>query len=98
MRSRERFSPAQARAARALLGWSVDQVAAASRLEAEAIEIYEAGEAELGEVQLALLGYAFACAGVIAKAGTHLAGEGVRRSAPLVSLSAPASCDRLLLP
>lgn len=77
MRVRERYSPAQCRAARGLLAWCVDELARAARLEAEAVELYEAGEGELAEDELARIGAAFAVAGVIAKPA-DLAGEGVR--------------------
>jgi hypothetical protein len=81
MRDRERFSPAQCRAGRGLLGWSIDELARRARLEPEGVELYEAGEGQLGDGDLAATGEAFALAGVIA-IPQRLAGEGVRFSAP----------------
>lgn len=76
-RDRETFSPAQSRAARGLLGWSAADCIATARLELEALELYEAGEAELGDADLARLGAAYYAAGVIA-VPANFAGEGVR--------------------
>lgn len=77
MRSRERFSPAQCRAARALLGWSLEELARGAGLEVEGLELFEAGEGELGERDLAALGEALCRAHVIALP-EKVAGEGVR--------------------
>lgn len=77
MRDRERFSPAQCRAGRGLLGWPPERLAQAAGLEPEAVELYEAAEGALAESELARLGGAFAEHGVIALP-QNLAGEGVR--------------------
>jgi hypothetical protein len=81
LRDRERFSPCQCRAGRALKGWSAEDLARRVRLEPEAIELYEAGEGGLSEGELALVGYAFSAGDVIAIRACH-AGEGVRFSRP----------------
>lgn len=77
MRKREHFSPAQTRAARGLLDWSVRRLAEAAHLEPEAVFLYERREGELSTAELIVLGSAFNQAGVIAIAETW-AGEGVR--------------------
>lgn len=76
-KSRDLFSPAQARAARALLDWSADRLAEASRVEVEAIELFEAGHSELSPRDLRRLGTALTIAGVIALQ-PGLGGAGVR--------------------
>lgn len=81
MRASERFSPAQCRAARALIAMPLERLAASAHLEPEAIELYESGEGGLSEGELGLLGYAFATFGVIA-IPQALAGEGVRLREP----------------
>jgi hypothetical protein len=77
MKGRERFSPAQCRAARALLPWSPERLASAARLEPEAVELYERGEGQLATSELIVLGGALNAAGVIALP-EGWAGEGVR--------------------
>ncbi len=77
LRDTERFSPAQCRAARGLINLSVAELALRSSLEVEAIEIYEAEEAELSIDELLMLGRAFNKAGVIAKSHSGY-GDGVR--------------------
>lgn len=77
MRDRERFSPAQCRGARGLLAWEPEDLAQSACLDIEAVELYEAAEAELSERELEALGGAFARAGVIA-ISAQLGGEGVR--------------------
>ena len=81
MRDRERFSPAQCRAGRALLDWSQDRLAMRADLELEAIELFEAATAELCEADIHRIGRAFLEAGVIALPADW-AGEGVRLSRP----------------
>lgn len=78
MKDRERFSPGQTRAARALLNWTVEQLAEAARIEAEAVELYEQEQAALALSELIVLGAALNKGGVIALA-EGWAGEGVRR-------------------
>jgi len=80
-RPRGTFSPRQSRAARALLGWSPEELARRSRLEAEGVELFEAGEGVLSEADADQLGDALVAAGVIALQ-ERLAGEGVRFRAP----------------
>ena len=77
LRDAERFSPAQCRAGRALINLSVADLALRSGLEVEAIEIYEAEDAELSLGELSMLGRAFNKAGVIAKSHSGC-GDGVR--------------------
>jgi DNA-binding XRE family transcriptional regulator len=74
---REKFSPAQCRAARALLDWPQEGLAERARLEAEAVALYEAGDGELSLGEAAAIGRAFNAAGVI-PIRANLAGEGVR--------------------
>jgi hypothetical protein len=81
MREREQFPPALCRAARGLLGWSIDQLAGEAALEGEAIELFEASAGELAESELAKIGRAFGRAGVIA-IRERLAGAGVRWARP----------------
>ena len=80
-RPRGTFSPRQSKAARALLGWSPEELARRSHLEAEAVELFEAGEGVLSEADADQLGDALVAAGVIALQ-ERLAGEGVRLRAP----------------
>ena len=75
------FSSAQARAARGLLGWSVERTAAAADLEAEALRLFEEAEGDLGERELLKLSGALRRAGVLAVPAVR-AGEGVRFSHP----------------
>lgn len=79
MRPKLIFSPAQVRAGRALRALTVEQLADLSRLEAEAIELYERGEGDLAPAEHAALGEALYAdgAGVIA-IPANCAGEGVR--------------------
>lgn len=81
MTARSQFSGRQCAAGRALLGLSIDQLAVAAGMEAEAVELFEAG-ADLGDHALLALGEALNAAGVIAKPATIHAGEGVRVSQP----------------
>ena len=81
MRDRERFSPAQSRAARGLLGWSQQEAASAAGLKIEAIELYEQSDGGFNEGEMWRLGAAFHRQGVIALAES-LGGEGVRRTRP----------------
>lgn len=81
MRRRGLFLPAQCRAARGLLAWSRERLAAVSGLELEAIELFEAGDGELSELELVRLGDSFNTAGVIALA-EKLGGLGVRFAQP----------------
>jgi hypothetical protein len=71
------FSPAQMRAARALLDWPADRLAAAAGLEPEAVELFEQGEGDLAANELARLAVALHRAGVIA-IPERWAGVGVR--------------------
>lgn len=80
-RPRATFSPRQSRAARGLLGWSPEELARRSQLEAETVELFEAGEGVLSEADADQLGDALVAAGVIALQ-ERLAGEGVRFRAP----------------
>ena len=81
LRPRETFSPRQCRAARALLNWPVHMLASSAALEAEAVELFEAGDAELADDEHAAIGRALSAAGVVAiPAGS--AGEGVRLRQP----------------
>lgn len=79
MRARETFSPAQCRAARGLLNWTREDLAHYAGIELEAVEIYEAGAADLDRDELVNLGRVFTGAGVVALPA-RLAGEGVRLS------------------
>lgn len=81
MASRDVFSPAQTRAARALLGWSQERLAEASRLELEAIELFEGGDGELAANELQRVRRALNMFGVIALQA-DLAGPGVRFRRP----------------
>ena len=81
MRSREKFSPAQCRAGRALIGWSPRRLAEAAHIEQEAVELYERGEGMLSTSELIVLGAALNSGGVIALADGW-AGEGVRLNRP----------------
>lgn len=87
MSDRTRFSPAQLRAARGLLDWSVDRLAEAADLECEAITLFETAEGELSPRDMGRLGRALNMNGVIAIAGDR-AGPGVRFRRP-----AGAGCD-----
>lgn len=80
-RPRGTFSPRQSRATRALLGWSPEELARRSRLEAEAVALFEDGEGLLSEADADQLGDALVAVGVIALQ-ERLAGEGVRLRAP----------------
>ena len=82
MRERSVFPPALCRAARGLLGWSADRLALAAGLEAEAVELFEAGEGDLADRDKAAIGEALNRAGVIA-IRARLAGDGVRFSRPV---------------
>ena len=77
------FSPAQCRAARALLDWSAERLARAAALDREAVELYEASAAELSDRELSAIRTALRRAGVLA-IPARLAGEGVRLNAPKV--------------
>lgn len=74
---RDLFSPAQTRAARALLNWSAERLAEAASLHSEAIELYEAGEGDLSRRELGEIGRVLNMHGVIALPPA-LAGAGVR--------------------
>lgn len=76
--TRDKFSPAQSRAGRGFLGWTIERLAEEAGLEPEAVELYEAGEGDLGDDERRELGAAFNDAGCIAKGATQHAGEGVR--------------------
>ena len=82
-RAREQFSPNQCAAGRALLGWSIERLAAEAHVEVEVIELFEAGDGEPGDVDLAAIGRAlyWRGSGVIAL-GARLGGEGVRFARP----------------
>ncbi|MCA6346851.1 hypothetical protein [Phenylobacterium sp.] len=80
-RPRGTFSPRQSRAARGLLGWSPEELARRSHLEAEGVELFEAGEGVLSEADADQLGDVLVAAGVIALQ-ERMAGEGVRFRAP----------------
>ena len=71
------MSVAQVRAARGLLDWSLPRLAAEAGLEAEALELFEAGRAELSEADARVVSSALYVAGVI-PIPADLAGEGVR--------------------
>lgn len=75
------FSGRQCIAGRALLGLSVEALARVAGIEAEAIELYEAGE-DLDDRAKRALTEALNAAGVMAKAATVHAGEGVRVTRP----------------
>lgn len=84
MRPRLNFSPRQSRAARALLDMPADRLASIAGLEAEAVELFEAGQGELSAADHealceALYGDGW---GVIAIRDA-LAGEGVRFARPV---------------
>ena len=72
------LSPAQCRAARALLGWSQDQLSAASGLAADAIAAFEAGQHPSHDPALAGLPSVFAAAGVDVFDEDDEGGAGVR--------------------
>ena len=91
IRGRERFSPAQSRAARGLLSWTTVRLASVAGFEPEAIELYEAGEGDLSAAELVTLGRAFNQAGVIAIAERE-AGEGVRLRFPSALPDWPDRC------
>lgn len=74
---RDLFSPAQTRAARALLNWSAERLADAASLQAEAIALYEAEEGDLSRQELSGIGRALNMYGVIALPPAR-AGAGVR--------------------
>lgn len=86
MRPRLRFSPAQVRAARALLDLSAERIAELAGLEPEAVELYESGHCDLGASELAALAFALYAGGwgVIAIPAAD-GGEGVRFARPLSS-------------
>jgi|GEM_PF-3592411 len=79
MRARSKFSPAQCRAARALLGWSQEDLAQRAHVELETVQLYEAELAVLRISELIVLGTALNDGGAIALP-TGWAGEGVRFS------------------
>lgn len=78
---RATFSPAQTRAARALLDWTQERLAEAARLELETVALFEAGEGGLSPKELGRLGTALGIAGIIA-IPPGLAGAGVRFRRP----------------
>ena len=82
MRPRKRFAPRLARAASALLGWTVERTAEEAGIDVELLRAHFAGEEELDRIDLEALGDCLNAAGVIVKPATHLAGEGVRFSRP----------------
>jgi hypothetical protein len=90
MREREQFPPALCRAARGLLGWSIDQLAGEAGLEAEALELFEGQDGELAESEMAHIGHAFNRAGVIV-IPERMAGPGVRFAWPIASTRAAPS-------
>jgi hypothetical protein len=79
--ARSRFSSRQCAAARALLAMERSELGALAGLDAEAIELFEAGE-ELATAELSRIGRALNDAGVIARPATLFAGEGVRVNRP----------------
>jgi hypothetical protein len=87
MRERERFSPAQCRAGRALLEWTAEDLSTRAALDPEAVELFEAQGGDLAGTEQARIGSAFYAAGVIA-IPEGLAGEGVRFSRPAVARTA----------
>lgn len=72
------LSPAQCRAARALLGWSQHELSATSGLAAETIAAFEAGRNALPEQSLAGLRSVLAAAGVDVIDEDGEGGAGVR--------------------
>jgi transcriptional regulator with XRE-family HTH domain len=72
------LSPAQCRAARALLGWSEEQLSAASGVAPTAIADFEAGRPSPHDPALADLRAAFAAAGVDIFGEDGAGGPGVR--------------------
>jgi hypothetical protein len=99
MRPRERYSPAQCRAARGLLAWPREDLAAQAGLDVDAVELFEteAGDG-LAEIELAAIGAAFARSGVIATPQKR-AGAGVRFAKPKappadIELSGPWSAPQ----
>ena len=80
-RGSECLSPAQTRAARGLLNWSADRLAAEAGLEHEAVHLFETGVCELGEHELRRLLAAIRGEDVI-PVRASLAGEGVRFRRP----------------
>lgn len=74
---RDLFSPAQTRAARALLNWSAERLAEAASLQSEAIDLYEAEAGSLSRRDLVEIGRVLNMHGVIALPPA-LAGAGVR--------------------
>ncbi len=75
MSAPRRFTGPQCRAARALLDWSQDRLAAAAGLESEAIELFERGEGVLSGREAVQLARALAD---VVPIEPSLAGEGVR--------------------
>jgi hypothetical protein len=91
------FSPAQTRAARGLLGWPLPRLAEAARLEPEAVQLFEAGVAELNEQELQRLAAAIRRAGVM-PISAAFAGEGVRFRIASERLSRPYAREAEVLP
>lgn len=83
-----RFSQAQIRAARGLLGWSVNRLAADANIEPRALRLYENGRSELSERELGQLAKALRGAGIVAIPPAR-AGEGVRLIQPADRRRAP---------
>ena len=80
-RRRDHFSPAQVRAARGLLGWTQERLAAVSDVDPLAIARFEGVRGELSEYQAERVGAALNEAGIIAIQAAH-AGAGVRFKKP----------------
>lgn len=78
---RATFSPAQTRAARALLDWAQERLAEAAGLELETVALFEAGEGGLSPKELSHLGSALNMHGIVA-IPPDLAGAGVRFRRP----------------
>jgi hypothetical protein len=77
------FSPDQCRAGRALLGWTVDQLATAATVGTATVKRFEAGYS-IRDGSRAAIGSALETAGLQLIAGgarSAYGGEGVRRSA-----------------
>ena len=74
------ISPAQCRAARALIGWSQDRLAETSKVAKATIANFEAGKREPYDRTLADLEAAFQAAGVVFQADREMVpgGPGVR--------------------
>lgn len=85
--ARALFSPAQTRAARALLDWTQERLAEAAGLELETIGLFERNEGDLSAPEIAQLGRTLNMHGIIALP-PQLAGAGVRFRRPSTSPAA----------